>query len=467
MKLLQTAYVVAAALVVLTSGCVLAQTEKIQSFNISIDSIFWVAPQYSATGSFAFSELDPESRIRLPFSIDKSVNLILTDRRDSITFHSPSGLERSTHRVEIIRNELKKNINIIFVPPFSPQFSDSYNYRKSGSIRFENPEVYELVNIAFSITEKGSKDRMTFDLESDYYNDVLKHFGQYTNHPLIKLLNKDYFPGSSEYRMYRESAYNYAFKDGIIQPYGPYKNFEEGNTVLDYPGLWEDFAKRSRFRDFYNDHRIYYQSQIDRAKKFLPVKKMWRWLENRFPDRYNTYVIVISPLVHGFHSTQRIQSEGFSECIMFLCGASKVVSGAGHAQNEVAYSGLLFTESDHNYVNPVSEKYKAELDKVFGTGEWVRSNSQGAAYGSGTGYFNEYLTHAVYLLYVADNYPKDNLAAEVESRTQLMHTRGFPRFAEFYGELMRICREEGIEGDLTKVYPHLLKWAEVKLKAKD
>jgi hypothetical protein len=387
------------------------------------------------------------------------VSIIIGDHHKTVTFSSLNELVKTIIPVKFNRNSQSKLLNITFMPPFNPTLASSYD-RKTGLFQFENAPVYELVNIAFAITDKGSNDPNTFNLDNKYYKEVLEYFSPHRNHPLIEMINKIYYPTSSEYRMYRESAYNYSFQNDRIEITGPYKNFEEGNTVLDHKALWEDFATKSNFQEFYKKHQPFYTHVVKNAEELLPVGKMWQWCEKKFPDRYNTYRIIISPLVNGFHSTQNITSKDFRECIMFICD-SENFDRMRYKQKEIEilYGGLLFTEIDHNYINPISDKYESELDKIFTKDGWVTKGSQAEGYQNGTGFFNEYLTHAVYLLYVEDNYSPEELTIALKDRTDLMKWRGFPHFEKFYKELKSLYSDQKINKDLTLLYPELIKWA--------
>jgi hypothetical protein len=67
----------------------------------------------------------------------------------------------------------------------------------------------------------------------------------------------------------------------------------------------------------------------------------------------------------------------------------------------------VFSEIDHNYVNPVSDKYKKEINKIMGDehrSKWIKANGDGKYYGTGYKVFNEYMTHAVYLIYTNEFY---------------------------------------------------------------
>lgn len=443
-----------------TLCCAQIVTKPTLRLHIVSDTMFWDVSSLNAKGHLLFRELDPNSTIRLPFNNDKALSIDVGDGRGhSLTISSPEMLHKTVVPVEVKYKDEFKVINITFMPPFSPSFSDRYSNRQKGVYVVENTPLYELVNIVFSITDKGSKDASTFHLNTPYYLEVAKYFEPYRNHPLISQVNKIYYPGCPEYRMFRESAYNYAFVGNRIEVTGPYVGFEEGNTILENKAVWEDFALKSKFQDFYNAHQDYYKQVNERARQLLAVMDMWKWCEQKFPGRYDAYKIVISPLIDGFHSTQRVRSDNFNECLMFICGAQSLENGnLTEKQLEVSYAALLFTEIDHNYINPISDRYQDQLNNTFEREGWVSKGSQGESYGSGVGFFNEYLTHAVYLLFVEDLHSSDALAYAIKERVDLMSFRGFPRFREFY-ETLRAVYKGKIKGDLTLAYPELIRWA--------
>jgi hypothetical protein len=432
--------------------------EPSRTYQITGDTIKWNVPEFQASGQFLFNQLEPSTHIRLPFTNEKPVHIEFSQQGNNIKLISPSKLMRTIAPIKVIRGNEAKILNVTFLTPFSPTFSDRYIKPKAGQVVFENPALYELVNIAFSLTKKGSEDKGTFNINTSYYNDIVEYFGKFRNHPLIEKLNKLYQPGSSEYRMYRESAYNYSLVKGLIEVTGPYRDFEEGNTILEDRELWEDFIRASNYEVFYQRNTKFYRQELDHAKETLPVEQMWKWCEQKFPGKYHTYRIVISPLVNGFHSTQNINSREFNECIMFICGVGNITA-VDKTDREVSYSALLLTEIDHNYINPISAKFETRLKAIFGQ-DWVTPGSQGAAYGNGMAYFNEYLTHAVYLLYVEDFYSETVLANAVRSRIELMEWRGFPRFKEFYNELRSLHKSSAIRNDLTLAYEPIMSWVE-------
>jgi hypothetical protein len=118
---------------------------------------------------------------------------------------------------------------------------------------------------------------------------------------------------------------------------GPYyfvygDDLADSSLLAKLKPLVEDFAKASKFRQFYKDNQAWYSKQVEREKELLPVKQMWTWLEEKFPKaKYQSYRIVFSPLIGGSHSTQRYSTlnitenkrEWFTENVMFICGTDR------------------------------------------------------------------------------------------------------------------------------------------------
>ena len=128
--------------------------------------------------------------------------------------------------------------------------------------------------------------------------------------------------------------------------------------------LVEDFARTSRFREFYRDNMSYYQEQIARYKREVPVEQMWQWIEERFPARFDSYRIVLSPLVGGTHNTQDFSNGKFCEAVMFVA-MGPILEGEIDNIKRMSAARIVFTEIDHNYVNPVTDRFEGRVNKVF------------------------------------------------------------------------------------------------------
>jgi hypothetical protein len=143
------------------------------------------------------------------------------------------------------------------------------------------------------------------------------------------------------------------------------------------------------------------------------------------------------------------------------------VSGPGEADEvrdaiEVALlAKTVFTEIDHNYVNPTTAKFATRVSQVFADlGKWSHPENADS-YPRAEFVFNEYMTWAVFLLYARDHYDGKTFEA-VQQRVvnQMVQGRKFGRFREFTEELLRIYRERAPGQTIPALYPAILAWAE-------
>ncbi len=190
---------------------------------------------------------------------------------------------------------------------------------------------------------------------------------------------------------------------------------------------------------------------------------MQSWLEAQFPGiHYDGQRVVFSPLINGAHSAQKLADQGYRESLMFICDAKHYDrTKYSESQIEGLYSGIVFTEIDHNFVNPTSDKSLSAINEAFGNREkWVRPG-QADRYGSAYEVFNEYMTHAVHLLYIRDLYPRDVYELVRTRRVGLNGTqRGFYRFEAFLDKLQQLYEGEKSEQTVADLYPAILSWAQ-------
>jgi hypothetical protein len=360
--------------------------------------------------------------------------------------------------------------------PVPSYFPGSYMEKNRGNIQFDLPEVYELANIIWTLSPSGQRATDLYNT-GEYYNKVRAYFKPYLDHPIFRSLD---FPDSLYSLMYyefRENSFAFNFKEPNKEDVtqllfnGPYyyvfgDELSDSSLFGKLKPMVEDFAKKSRFRSFYKKNRDYYSKLISREKELLPIRPMWTWLEDQFPNnKYQSYRIVFSSLIGGSHSTQQYSTysdnEWFKENVMFICGTARYDSmpELTEKQKEGLMSGVVFTEIDHNYVNPVSNKYVRSIDSIFSERNgWVRRDNFNDLYERPVSVFNEYMTHAAFCLYIADSYDKPTADLVIDRRVKMMvERRSFIKFKEFNDELIRL-HQQYKDMKLQQLYPLILDW---------
>lgn len=378
---------------------------------------------------------------------------------DHISFEMRSGTKKP---IDIILSQ-KDTIHVIINSPGRPSnFTPRYKKQHNGKYTVFCREVHELVNIAVALTEIGKEDTNMVEQDSDYYKEVIAYFEPFKDHALIQELNKHITEvfGSETYNYYyniRMNANMYAFSSATtIVNDSPFirLGFGSENRVEALLTLMEDFSQQSNFRNFYAQHTAYYDQLIEDSEKLMPIRTMWEWIENKFPQRYDSYVIYISPLVGGAHSTQKFIEDDFKQTAMFI-NAPFGLDDLSLKEREAIFTRIVFTEIDHNYVNPTTDNYPEVVEAITDISCW---NSGAQGYGNKYATINEYLTWAVYSMYLYDNFEPDVFEKSNAREANFMtEGRGFIQFKAF-NDFAVAWYKDHPNTPLKAFYPEAAKW---------
>mgnify|MGYP002779770475 CR=1 FL=1 len=345
--------------------------------------------------------------------------------------------------------------------------------KKSQESQILMPEVFELANIAFALTDFSQSNENMTEKTGDYYERVTGHFAPHKDHDLIKKLDALVKKNYMAYVANRGYAVNFVFEGDKLKPaniYPPERKFQlivVGDAFNDL-SLWEDFAKKSDFRRFYAENKQFYSQTLARAAKNLPIGKIWAWLEREFPARFDRYWIYVSPLIGGTHSTFSSSFNNLNQCFMFVSDASRYDTKRFTAkQIEGLYTGIVFTEIDHNYNNPISARYEQQIQEAMpDLSKWSSgAEAGGGNYRSALKIFDEYATHSLYLLYIRDNFAPADYEVIKQNRIALMtKRRGFTKFEEFHNEFLRLYETKKQSEKISDIYPLLILWLSTQNK---
>ena len=378
---------------------------------------------------------------------------------DSITIQSN---KQQSFLIKVTNGRDTISIYSNFVNSY-PNYDRAYKKKNTGAVNYEIPKAFELANILLALTDSGRKDDNLIFKGTTYYNDVISYFGKYKTHPAVAYLDTT-FTQRSKFGTYydaRNHAMGYEIKQNRIKPHPIYPERWGQNFWTWRTDLLEDFARKADFESFYKAHKTYYDSLISLEKKYMPVKEMWSWLESEFPFKFQSYKIIFSPLIGGAHNTEKYVVSDFTEVIMYVNSVARIKADKP-AVLEGLMSGVVFTEIDHNYVNPVSDKFKQEINEIFSNREiWTKSSGADAAnYGGAIPVFNEYMTHALFCLYASLKYAPEEFKIINGVREDLMiNNRGFIRFREFNEKLKQLYASKKTEQTVADLYPQILEWA--------
>ncbi|SEJ61988.1 protein of unknown function [Dyadobacter sp. SG02] len=399
----------------------------------------------------------------------KSKRFAFITNRDSVVFELEPG--KSYPFVVLLNGKdsaFTEFKGIQFVP--RAQFSKEYQAAHRGKTIVEIPKVYELINIVFALTDRGRNINGLVNRDTDYYREVMEWFEPYTSHEVVKKVNTGLGVDGGIHAI-KMDAYPFELAaDGKITQgpvYDRIGNSYTNNFRYYLPDL-ENFGKASRFEEFYNAHRSYYDRLIQAYRDSIGVPEMQRWLARNFPStRYDAFKIIFSPLVSANQSASFFDLDGFREAqahVNFPFHKAGVPSEWSEKARFVMDGNIVFTEFNHSFIGPEGQKtaYHARIQKAFSDLSIWNDNSKPARYyNTPESSFDEYMNWALVSLRYIDYAPPAEQEKLIASNEDMMvNFRGFRRFKEFDQFLVKIYKARKKGQTVADLYPAIVEWCE-------
>lgn len=328
------------------------------------------------------------------------------------------------------------------------------NCYAQDNIKIEMKESYELSNIILALTQYGRTDEWDVQKVSPYYDDVLKYFEPVKNHPLLDSVNYSR-PKWEKFLGFRTDMYAFSFdQNGKLKRDYPFNSFGpiEVDRNID---LINDFVLKSNYREFYKNHKVFYDKIISNYKEYYFVNKSKQFLDKVAGKSSNeslkNYVIAISPLVGGQNCHRDVDR---TTTVDFPNISKDLILGNLEKDycTRIVENHTLFTEMDHGYINPISDKYKKLITSNFNLSKWDKESGY-----PGINSFNEYMTWAVYDLFIKENFPEvaDSIALQWQYQNA---SRGFIAQNLFAKKVSELYFKQNGNRSIENIYKPLLEW---------
>lgn len=355
---------------------------------------------------------------------------------------------------------------VLFTP--AAVYDEAFKRSHRGKIDASVPEAYELVNIIIALTDTARTQFGLVRTNTDYFKEVQAYFADSKQDPVVLEFNKRMNLGSYFYYFLKMNGNSLEFSGkGELVKRREYNRTgfsgQTGNPLDDLLPQLNEFARKSRFREFYQSHKPFYQSQERFFLKEANLGSMRDWLQAQFPQvsPYDYVDVVFSPLVGYNQSSTNFESNGFRVLqphVDFPYPSETAnIKPALSPEGMTLRRGLIvFTEINHGYLSPTAFKHKDEILKATTLKDVWLSKQMQSSY-QGTYIFDEYMNWGLFPLYAADRLPAD-ADAIMQQTIASMTRRGFPQFKEFQPFLMNLYRSRKKGETVASLYPQIIKW---------
>ena len=348
-------------------------------------------------------------------------------------------------------------------------FDRSYIQNNNQKTTIEINETQELTYIILSLTDFAKENPNMVKNDTEYYKDVKNHFAAYSNLHAVKSFDKLLRENVVNYFLLAGNVYGFKFIKNKLVPTNVYNFPAKGigkyeikvNPIVTYLKEIEDFAEKSNYRKFYKDHCQYYNQLKKEYRDFATISEQKEWLENRFDYKINSYRVLTSPLIAGMNATHTFEDNNFKEILLFLPTIRNDKEWSDKFKKAVN-NRIIFTEIDHNYVGPVSEKKSQKINSVFNNREkWINAENKSTVhYPNPIKVYDEYLTWGLFILYSYDKSgdDKESFQQIVDNVNEMMNKKGFPKAKEFNAELLSLYKNTE-DKKIESLYNPLLDWS--------
>jgi len=335
------------------------------------------------------------------------------------------------------------------------QFSVSYKVTHDGKYFIEIPKTYEFANTILAVKDMETPS-VFINQTTDYYQQLTTNFFPFRFNDIFFQYQFDYKDISS-YLGVSLNSFKYEYYQNELESKDVYNTLWNPDLFTPQLMLLNNFYVQSDFETFFNGNADYYAQQILLYDSAVPVQHMWDWLENQFGTKINSYTILISPLTGKQETSRHYSTPDYSETIMFLRGIHRESLPLDDLTQGTLMKSL-FTSMDYNYILPISEQYATTIDQSMSRRVIWRDDLEiNKSYDTPYKVFNEYMSRAVFCLYLKENYNETFYhVVDAEVVRMMVQERGFVRFAEFKDELIELYDNQDIES----LYPKLLQWAD-------
>jgi hypothetical protein len=214
-------------------------------------------------------------------------------------------------------------------------------------------------------------------------------------------------------------------------------------------------VSKSNYRKFFSDHADFYKTIISNYNDFYFLKQSKSFLDKiagrPSSESKKKYIVAISPLVGGQNCHRDIDS--FTSVDFPNISRDLILGNVKNkVKTRVIENHSLFTEMDHGYINPLSDQYKELIASSFNNSYWDKESGY-----PGINSFNEYMTWAVYDLFIKEHFPQ--IADSVALQWQYQNaSRGFIAQNLFAKKLVELYNGQKGKKRLESLYKPLLAW---------
>lgn len=268
------------------------------------------------------------------------------------------------------------------------------------------------------------EEHFSLDIKDEYRNDVIEYFSNLKNHKCIKLAREiakrdECFSFDNPIRLAFSLNKNLQF-DGRIEEY-ILNELDNHDLIEEFLISLVDFARKSKFVDFYSNHSNYYLSKIKEIKNLFNgksfVSELEKFLKRKVEKKIQ--INIIPSLINANHGFE-IENTDIAN-VGLLSEDFKAIQSFNNG-----YVHIIIHEICHCFVNCNTENNKLQIPEA------LKVKLKNYGYGNPVAYLNDTVVRAM-TIRLRDKV--ENI--DVEKFINKEHSFGFVYVKDAYQELLK------------------------------
>lgn len=323
------------------------------------------------------------------------------------------------------------------------------------------PQV-ELISIVQTI----SKYPQTFAFlmakdSSEYRTDAACHFGPYSDHPAVKMLDRlSLQPGmlnfSAPSNIMLLADESLCVRSDIESDEFVIRRAGGPDSLMVFLELLRDFAVKSSFTEFFSQHREFYLAMAKQTVNSMGTVNYIGELEDFYGKSQRSYSIILVSLYGPVGFGNSLLHADRKREIYNTMGPRSVKDGQPFFGDEEYLRQMIRHEFSHPYINPLTEKYWGHISDFAAGYELIPEVARKNVCGDWQECINEFVIRAI-TTYLAYNDSEDagnkaytrensrgvNCLDELLKNIRLYESERdtFPTFDSFYPTILKVFQD--------------------------
>jgi hypothetical protein len=319
------------------------------------------------------------------------------------------------------RNKIISVLFVLFLMTAGLSAAEDSNQKKAArSISVSVDPRVELMSIIFMLAGNPEYNRSQF---FSYVGDIETHFGQFKEHPVVKLAKQLRnsrgvgYDAVMSMAIYIKDINNFGLQVPLDSLSKTLDSRWDKDNIIEFLDKAEQFARESKFIEFFNAHKSMYDKAAEQFSSMMDKESHLEWFDEFFGARPGAEFYIYLGMTNGpSNYGPKIKLDG-KEKYYCVLGAWRIsMLGFGEPRFDKSMLPTIIHEFCHSYTNPIVDAHESEIEKagkrVYAL---VEKQMERNAYGYWLIVMRESMVRACVVRYLAKNEGFDAAKAQIQS----------------------------------------------------